>query len=264
MRRIFQFVFLPFAGLLLLQSCRKDKDDPVVIVTTDPEFQVDLFEQRDESDGHPVFGLWIRSVAKFPCSNYLIDYESLMSGSNILIRLNDVYAADTCQSGFSPAQVFVPIGNLLPGTYRFSLTLGNAIENNGTLNVFENRYELSIDQPQAIDFQNLVLNKMPEGTLWGYAVTPDAASAERGGAFLADLKNITAEHNLPAGFYSYFTISGTGLIAPYPGFVPAGPIQFFVRKSISDPQNLQTLLQQYRSTPQNALQIRCLTTTGGF
>lgn len=263
MRLDLRSVLFLFCGFLL-NACQNGKDDPVVIVTTDPEFQVDLFEQRSTVDGSPVFGLWIRSVEKFPCSNYVLENEVQVAGADISVHLSSVQSPDTCQGAAAVAQAFVPIGNLPNGTYNLTLSLADAIENKAVLNVFGDRYELTVEYPQGIDFQNLVVNKMPENLLWGYVLTPDAAATDRAAVFLADLKSITAEHNLPAGYYSYFTVSGTGLISLHAGFVPAAPVQVFVRKFVSGPENLQNLLQQYRSSPQTALQIGCLTTLGAL
>lgn len=263
MRCILRLILFLSAGVLLY-SCQNGKEDPIVIVTTDPEFQVDLFEQRSAADGSPTFGLWIRSIEKFPCSNYVLENEVQVAGADISVHLSNVHAPDTCKGGSAVAQAFVPIGNLAPGTYNLTLSLAGAIENTAVLNVFENRYELTVDHPQGVDFQNLVVNKMPENLIWGYILTPDATATERAGAFLADLKAITSEHNLPAGYYSYFSVSGTGLISLHAGFVPAAPVETFVRKFNSTPGSLQNLLQQYRSGPQTTLQIGCLTTMGAF
>ncbi len=243
-------------------SCQKTKEDETVIVTRAPEFKVDLFEQRDFVNGNPSFGLWISSVETFPCSNYHIEGTVQTSSSEISIQFNDVGQPDTCLGVAGPAQSFMAIGNLPEGNYQFSLTLGNAIENAGTLSVYPDRYELSVADPQAIDFQNPVLKKIPDGLAWGYIATPDDAALALAAAFLADLKNITTENSLQPGFYGYFSRSGTGLLTLHPGFAPAGSAQIFVRQLDAGPENLRQLLQQYRSAPQHTAQIRCLSTFG--
>jgi len=243
-------------------SCQKTKDDETVIVTTAPEFKVDLFEQRDPVNGDPSLGLWISSVETFSCSNYLIDGTVQISSPDIKIRLNDVLQPDTCLGAAGPAQSFMAIGDLAEGNYQITLSLGNAIENTGTLTVYPEGYELSVEDPQAIDFQNRVLKKIPDGLVWGYIATPDDEALALAADFLADLKNITTENNLHPGFYGYFTWSGTGLVTLHPGFAPAGSAQIFVRKLDTGPENLRQLLQQYRSAPQHTAQIRCLTTFG--
>ncbi len=243
-------------------SCQNAKDDETIIVTTAPEFRVDLFEQRDPLNGNPVFGLWIRSVAIFTCSNYAIEGSVQTNSTDIKIHLNDIQKPDTCVGAAGPAQFFMAIGNLPVGTYHFSLSLGDAIENIGTLKVLSDGYELSVTNPQGVDFQNVVLKKMPQDLVWGYITTPDSAANSIAADFLADLKNITTENSLSPGFYGYFTLSGTGLLALHPGFAPAGSVQIFVRQLDTPPANLQQLLQQYRSTPQPQVLIRCLSTFG--
>ncbi len=250
--------------LNLLVSCRNTIDDEIIIVTTDPEFQADLFEQRDPLNGNPVFGLWMRSLEIFPCNNYRIESAIDVNSTGIHIQLSDVQKPDTCSGDPGPANAFLAIGTLPSGTYPFSLSLGNAIENKGILTVSDQGYQLSINDPQGIDFQNIVLHKIPEGLVWGYFETPNEDANLHAASFLADLKNITTENTLSPGFYGYFTLSGTGLLALYPGFAPAGPAQAFVRQLQSAPENLQEILQQYRSAPQSPARIRCLSTLGEF
>ena len=264
MIRIYYWAILLPGILFFLQSCQNTKDEDVVIVTTAPEFQVDLFEQRDVVDGHPEFGLWIQSLEKYPCNNYVIEYTVQMTDGKIDVHLNNVAAPDTCHGSVASARAFIPLGNLVPAAYPFTLSLGSAIENKGTLYVFEDRYEMSLSDPQGVDFQNLVVKKMNPGLLWGNIKTPDAATSARAVDFLNELKSITSEPALAPGYYSYFTVSGTGLIVPHTASVPGGPAQFFLRKLEGSSAPLQNLLQQYRSSPQNALQIECLSTFGAF
>lgn len=264
MIRIYHWSLLLLGILPFLPSCQNAKDEDVVIVTTAPEFQVDLFEQRDAVDGHPEFGLWIQSLEKYPCNNYVIEYSVQMTDGKIEVHLNDVTSPDTCHGSVASARAFIPIGNLSPGTYPFALALGNAINNEGTLSVFEDRYEMSLPSPQGIDFQNLVVRKMKPGLLWGHIATPDAATSGRAIDFLNELKSITSEPALAPGYYSYFTVSGTGLIVPHTASAPGGPTQFFLRKLEGAPAPLQNLLLQYRNAQQNALQITCLSTFGAF
>lgn len=261
MRRLYRpILLLCFVSFWI--ACQKPSEDPTVIVTTKPEFVVDLFEQIDPLTGNPTFGLWIRSVEKFSCSNYRIEGNVLVAAGDVRIQLKDVSPPDTCVGNAAVAQTFLPIGKMLPGSYRFSLTLGSAIQNEGILNVYEDRCELSLTDPQGVDFQNLALRKIPSGLVWGYILTPDDASVARAADFLADLKNLTTEHALEAGFYSYFTLSGTGLLLLHPGFAPTSTSQLFVRQAVASPEALKTLIQQYRSTSQTPLQIRFLTTSG--
>lgn len=257
-----------FYRLLLLcccalqYSCQKGIGDETVIVTTEPEFRVDLFEQRHPATGNPSFGLWIRSAETFTCSNYVIEGSVQTSSTEVKIQLDDVRKPDTCIGSAGPAQTFMAIGNLPLGTYHFFLSLGNAIENEGTLKVLSTGYELTVEHPQGVDFQNITLQKIPEGLVWGYVSTPDSLTNTVATDFLADLKNITTESDLLPGFYGYFTFSGTGLLALHPGFAPGGPTQIFVRQLQAQPATLQQLLQQYRTAPQAPAQIRCLTTFG--
>ncbi len=244
-------------------ACRVNPDDdPVIIVTTPPEFTVDLFEQRDATDGSPLFGLWVESMATFDCSGYGIDATVSVQNNRIAVTLLGIVPATPCAGIPAHARQFLPIGNLQDGSYEFSLSLRDAIVNNGTLTIANGHYMLSLPDQQGIDFQNLVLEHMPDGIVWGYAEVPNETTKPVADNFIFDLKKITEDPALPPGFYSYFTVSGTGNVIFHKRIAPAGVAEQFVRRLATAPDALKSLLQNYRSATQPSLQIRCLTTAG--
>ncbi len=264
------FTALRFASLLLLSSflltaCRDqhlDEADPIFNI--DPEFTADLFERRNAADGSAEFGLLVESMTDCDCANCAVIAESNIVGDRISVRLLGIQKPDSCFGAPAPARAFVPIGNLADGTYQFSLSLRNVVTNEGTLTVEKGRWTLSMPAVQGIEFQNYVLDKMPENLLWGYAVTPTEKAITASKELLADLKKITTDPGLAPGFYSYFTVTGGGTVFFHKSFAPVGPAQIFVRKLTASPAELKNLLQGYRNPAQENLQIRCLTTLGEF
>lgn len=258
--RWFFFSALP---VLACTACHKQNtDDPEIIVTFPPEFTVDLFERRDDATGAPVFGLWVESIAGFECSNYRIEYTATVSGSAIAIQLLKVREPDTCLGQPGPARAFWPIGPLADGAYAFSFTLGPVIANKGTLSVTEGRYELSLPNAQGIDFQNRILETIPDHYIWGFALAPAEPDLPVADGFIAGLKPFTGEPDLPPGYYGYFTVSGTGQYFFHKIIAPGIQHRPFLRRLNVAPDTLRDLLQSFRDAPGKPLDIQCFSTYG--
>jgi hypothetical protein len=258
--------FLSFLLILTVffPACRVDPDEqPEIIVTADPEFTVDLFEQRDAADGHPTFGLLVESVKTYDVAGYRLDAGVQVSPGRIEVKFIGVQAPSDSLGDATPLRQFVPVGPLSDGEYEFILDVGTAITNRGKLNVQQGVYALSIEDPQGIDFQNRVMRTIPAGLIWGFARTPDEPSVQPALSFLDALKPISAEPGLEPGFYSYFTVAGSGHIFFHPSFTAGPPdAQIFVRRLTAPRADLQAVLQSFRSTPVHPLEIRCWTTEG--
>lgn len=248
--------------LLALASCKMVEDD-VVVVTLSPEYSVDLFEQRSAADGTPQFGLWVESMANYPCPGYSVDAQVTVQNGNIGVVLLGVLAPAICEGDSAPAKQFLPIGNLADGTYTFSISLRDVIVNKGALSVTNGQYKLSLPNTQGVFIENFILDPLPDGIIWGYAATPDEPSEPVADNFLTDLKTLSIENDLPPGFYSYFKLSGTGNISLHKSIAPAGVSRPFVRRLTASNDALKGLLQGYRDAAQ-PLQIKCWTTEGEF
>jgi len=247
---------------LLLSACRDQHlADLPTVFNLEPEFTIDLFEQRDPADGTAQFGLWVESMADCPCAGCAVVAETEVQGKDISVRLLGIQEPVPCTGAPAQARTFVPLGPLAEGEYSISLSLRSAVTNTGTLQVTQGRWALTMPDPQGVVFQNYVLEKMPDDMVWGYARTPDEASVLAAQNWLSDLKKITADGGLAPGFYSYFTVSGNGAMFLHKNFAPQGVAQVFVRKLAAPPADLKNLLQTYRA---NALEVKCLTTRGEF
>ena len=232
------------------------------MLNLEPEFSVDLFEQRDPADGTARFGLWVESMTDCGCSGCSVVAESAVQGSDVSVQLLGIQEPMPFAGAPAPARTFVPLGPLADGVYRFSLSLRSVVTNTGTLSVANGRYTLTMPDAQGLVIQNYVLETMPSGMVWGYARTPDEPSMLAAQNWVADLKKISTDGGLAPGFYSYFTVSGNGAMFFHKSFAPqGGAAQMFVRKLAAPPGDLKGLLQTYRA---NALEVRCLTTMGEF
>ncbi len=265
--RITRQIILLLCLLSGLSACHPDpNDDPPVVVTAEPEFRIDAYEQRDPGSGTAVFGLWVESMQLYDCPGYQIVSELRQSGQQIEMDLLDVLPPANCSGMPAPARQFVAIGQLAPGSYTLRLSLGKTIVNQGTLTVTNDQYTLHFTKPQGFEIQNYTARHLPDALVWGYVSVPDEAAAMAAQNFLADIKTITTDSGLAPGFYSYFTVSGTGEVFFHSSITPTGPSAMFVRKLNAAPIALKNLLQNYRSGvgQQQPLAVRCFSTQGEF
>lgn len=256
--------FLLFLGLSGLPACQSGLDDPPLVVTVEPEFTLDAYEQRDSSNGLATRGLWVESRQKYDCAGYHILSEVRKIGQQIEVELLDVQRPADCTGLPSVASQFVPLGQLAAGSYPFRLTLGKTLVNEGTITVENDRFSLTILQPQGIEIQNFTAQHLPDALLWGYVAVPDEAANTAAHNFITDLKAITSEAILPPGFYSYFTVTGTGEVFFHSSIAPTVPVFLFVRKLTVSPTELKNLLQDYRAvgSQQEPLTVRCFSSFG--
>ncbi|HRI61595.1 MAG TPA: hypothetical protein PK228_17775 [Saprospiraceae bacterium] len=248
---------------LAFVACRVNdlvEDEPKF--TAAPEYTVDLFEQRDTADGAPTFGLWVERIELSDCEGYGVDATVSVQNGRIEVKVLGVIKPAICLGDSARARQFLAIGQLADGTYEFSLSLRDVIQNKGTLTVAGGHYTLSLPDAKGVVVENFILEPLPDGIVWGYAATPDEPSEPVADNFLTDLKTLTAENDLTPGFYSYFTISGTGNIEFHKSIAPAGVTRQFVRRLTAAPDALKGLLQNYRDATQQPLQIKCWTTEG--
>jgi hypothetical protein len=247
-------------SILTCSACRVNReDDPVIHYTADPEYQIDLYEQRDPVNGDPLLGLWVESIQSFDFDNYQIIDTVRINGRQIEVELSGVKKPDIGSGLPGTAKGFIPIGNLPDGEYPFNISLAGAVVNKGALKISAGHSTLSMPGPQGIIIQNLVMEHIPDGLIWGYAATPSEPQQPLANAFILELKTVSADPGLAPGYYSYFTITGTGDVFLHSSIKPDGLATNFVRRLTGQPVDLHNILQTYRAKP---LPIRCLTTFG--
>ena len=261
----FRNLVLGLGLALALPACHKPvSTDPDVVVTLDPEFSVDLFEQRDAATGAATFGLWIESTQLFACDNYTIEGQAEVLAGTVSARLLAIRTPDTCVGAPGRAQGFVPIGPLADGEYPFKFSLNDAIVNVGTLRVQQGHYELAVPEPKAVDFRNRVLESIPDNLIWGFVSVPEETDVPVANQFFSHLKTISTVHQLQPGYYSYFTVTGTGQMFLHQSMGPTPANLAFLRQLTGSKDELRALLQSYRTSPDHPLQLQCLTSWGAF
>lgn len=99
----------------------------------------DMHISNDESMPQPV--LIVQTVKEYPCANYQIVCEPMISGNRLEFRLKGVTIGDICLTAFGPATFQYPL-NLTLGTYEIRIANGD-LTNKHTLVVTDSAYHLS-------------------------------------------------------------------------------------------------------------------------
>jgi hypothetical protein len=251
--------------VLYMAGCKRNSlpygDD--VIVNVKPEFSIDLFEQRDDTNGTPVFGLWVESMEVFECDNYQIIHDKTQDAAAIKVMLQGIQKPQNCNPQTAKAKVFIPIGKLADGAYSLEIDLRDVVSNKGKLKVSQGNYSLEMPDPKGIVIGNYLVQAIPDQLFWGYIETPAEQAAQQANALLADLKSLSTSVSLSAGYYSYFTVSGSGAIFFNPALLPGTNHVVFVRKMNTSPADIRKTLQTYRSASQ-PLVVKCFSTSGAL
>lgn len=258
---------LLFLGFLsALTACKENLEPAEIIYNVPPEFSVDLFEARSAAQGDSIFGLWVESMAPYNYSNFGILFEvQIDDQQNIFVKI--LGPDEPAQGVGNPAKAraFIPIKNLPDGIYPFTLALGNALENKGTLAIKDGVRTLKLPGLRGFVLQNSILYSIQKPLIWGYVENPSELTKDAAEACIRDLKGLSGDHGLIPGFYSYFTITGAGNSFLHTSIEPDLPAILFIRSFNNDTVALRNVLNLYRN-PQNPqpLKVHCFSTFGAF
>lgn len=248
--------------LMAMTACRPLDNLEEVQFVTDPEFTVDLFDWRDPATGNPRFGLYVESRANYPCDNTRLTTQLTALGNAIELEFLGVSQTEPCDSAPAPIRQFIELGSLSDGEYEFSLRLNDVAVSKGVLTVSSGLFSLSAVESRGVDFRERVLQRIPEGIIWGFIRIPDEKANAAADQFLQILKPLSAEADLPPAYYGYFSVAGTG-VSSSAAFLQLNPSdRFFIRRfnKVNFPA-LRAMADNFRAQP-GAPDIRCFSTAG--
>ena len=82
------YASLPPTPFLFAACSAADRNgDEDLVVTIDPEFAIDLYQQRAESDGAATLGLWLESTEPYECAGYRPDVRLETTSDKISVNL---------------------------------------------------------------------------------------------------------------------------------------------------------------------------------
>lgn len=255
-------LLLLFGLFCTLNACKEKLAEPDFVYTGAPEFALDLFEQRSVTDGASGLGLWVSSFALQDGAGFGINASVEVKDRDIVMHIWGVQKPDSIKGQPAPAAGFVPFGSLAEGDYKLSVILGATVQSHATLTIGKDHSDLSDSDARGIVFQNMALRHLPDGLAWGYADAHNEVVKAKAEQFVSDLKNLSSEAGLAPGFYSYFTVTGTGTVFLHPSIDPTDAHIPFVRALSGTPDALRGLLEGYRTDGVLPLKVKCLSGWG--
>jgi hypothetical protein len=255
-------LLLLFGLFCTLNACKEKLAEPDFVYTGAPEFALDLFEQRSAADGASSLGLWVSSFALQDGAGFGINADVEIKGQDVVMHILGVQKPNAVTGQPAPATGFVPFGSIAEGNYKLTVILGATVQSHADLAISKDHFELSNTDARGIVFQNMTLRHLPDGLVWGYADAHNEVVKAKAEQFVSDLKNLSSEAGLAPGFYSYFTVTGTGTLFLHPSIDPADAHIPFVRALSGTPDALRGLLEGYRTNGQLPLKVKCLSGWG--
>ncbi|MBI5915542.1 MAG: hypothetical protein HY842_09210 [Bacteroidetes bacterium] len=184
-------------------GCQLSKDDRGTVTQVEPEFNIDLFEELGQAGN---FQIKVQTIENQPCTNNLIDFFSSRAGTRIFLDLNAIEQADDCLVGNQPIDTMASYGFLSNGKYPVEITLKNTVLNEGTLEVADERYQLSFDNKYGFEIVHEELLRVPARTIWGYVAYSNQGASAVADNFLRAIEDGTQALTLPEGYFGHFLI----------------------------------------------------------
>lgn len=244
-----------FCAMLGLTACRTDEpDDPIIVPEVEKEFVVEMRERPGPAPRS--LQLHLRTVKNQDCTDLGIQYEWTVALTNLRLDILGIRRPANCMPGQAPAQETVTAGVLPEGLYDINIKLRNAVANTGTLLLTEETYYLNMQAEEGLVIPIKQLRRIPEHIIWGYVGFSAPSMASTANSFVNELAAMSAVHGLSAGHYGHFQIS-SGSGSPV---ITGAPIDLnlrtFVYRFTGNADDLRNLVQAYRNSQGNLLQIR--------
>ena len=160
-----------------------------------------------------------QSDSLYNCENVGFLYTSNSSEGNVNVHLLGVNIPESCINGNAPAfeKVKVPGDD---GYYSISIDIGEFIHNTGYLVIENSTYAIYMNDMHGMVLPHNVMFKIPDGTIWGYAVAADINFQNQVNNIVhTGLDKVTEDVNTPEGYYGYFSMTkSSGIYTLYPTY----------------------------------------------
>ena len=229
--------------LIFTISCKNDPIVEDVSVTIEDEFKILLWESLDENSH--TFNLNIETIQSESCENSLIDIVPFTMGSNISFIINDIPPPD-CQLPNFVANANIEVGSLNFQSYHVNISLKDVIQNEGTLTVEDDFYELEMEELNGIIVPEKRLYKIPQNTIWGYIASDNSNADSVADGFISELDNVVENQDYSDGYYGYFSAENNKLTILNQDILQSS-IRTFGFSYVGDNLDLMVILSTYRS-----------------
>lgn len=230
--------------LIFIVGCKPDPVVEDVNITIEDEFKILLWESLEGNDRS--FYINVETIKSESCENTLIDVAPSIVGNDISITIHDIPEPDC------PAPIFIADVNVEFGTLDFSqsyetiISLKNVIQNQGTLKVESDYYELKMKELNGIVIPEKRLYKVPQNTIWGYIASDNSNADSVSDGFITELNDVTDPQDYLDGYYGYFSTENNELTILKRN-ISQGSVRTFGFSYDGDTTDLMDILSNYRS-----------------
>jgi uncharacterized lipoprotein NlpE involved in copper resistance len=188
---------------LALMGCNKINNQDKII-EIEKEFSFQPWQTLNEFGGG--FSLITQTLKKQTCGGTKVDITALVDAQNISIKVKGLTYPAVCGNQPQFAMDTTQLSSLIKGTYNFKIILKDAVINEGSLRVDDNKYVLKMAKLDGIELPQTEIMRVPKGLIWGYLnydMTQDSKSIK----FTERIKKFaTIQNDIPKGDYGYFVI----------------------------------------------------------
>jgi hypothetical protein len=187
---------------LALMGC--SKSDNKKIIEIEKEFTFQPWQTLSETGSE--FSLVAQTLKKQDCGGAKVNIIQQNDGKNLSIKINGITNPSVCGTQPEIASDTIKFTGLAKGLYNFKIILKDAIVNEGSLTVEDNRYSFNMFNLYGIEVPQTDIMRVPKGLIWGY-VNYEQNQESQYTKFETKLKKIaTVQTDIAKGDYGFFVI----------------------------------------------------------
>jgi hypothetical protein len=188
--------FLAFVGCT--------KSDNKKIIEIEKEFSFQPWQSLSESGSD--FTIIVQTLKKQDCGGAKVSITQQNDVKNLSIKVNGITNPPACGTQPDIATDTIKFSGLTKGFYNFKIILKDAITNEGSLTVEDNKYSLNMTNFYGIEVPQTDIMRVPKGLIWGY-VNYELIQESQYTKFETKLKKIaTLQTDIAKGDYGFFVI----------------------------------------------------------
>ena len=245
------FLFL-LSVIISSSSCRKNQDDPIIILSVDREFSLSLWENLEPSAAP--LEIQLKSIEEQDCLNKTIHTSYDKTGNDLTLTIFEIVAPETCDPGNAPATGLEPIYDIEEGSYGLIIDLQEVVSNVGKLIVSEDDFRVEMNNEVGIKWQQKELSKVPETALWGYLVYDGEAQSAIAVDFINSLQEKGTAFDRADGYFGHFTIENTEITAVHKAPTDVNT-QLFIQYYDGTLETLNIIVNDFRATAPNGMEL---------
>ena len=251
------YTLISLIAVLAIAACSKSGNQEKIIAV-EKEFSFQPWELLSESGS--TLSLISNTIEPQKCGGTKVKIEVKIDPRGVIVNVNGLTYPSLCDNISLKATDTSRIEGLKKGSYSFKINLKNAIVNDGSLTIEDNKYTLSMNKLDGIEVPISEIMRVPKGLIWGYVSyeLPQEANYTK---FIDKLKKIASPQNdIPKGDYGYFTMGDQSKFNVKVKIdQPKNKTEHLVYYLNSNSSNLKDLVEEFRNA---AFEVKFYTSDG--